>query len=57
MKETLKAKIKDGKAVCPKCGALLCKLYYGAYADGVELWCSSKRCKCPILLNLSGNAS
>ena len=51
MQRTVHAKVKDGRAVCPKCGALLCKLYYGAEAHGIELWCG--RCKEPRVLELN----
>ena len=51
MQRTVHAKVKDGRAVCPKCGALLCKLYYGAEAHGIELWCG--RCKEPRMLEVN----
>lgn len=51
-KQTRRALIHEGKALCPKCGALLCKVYYGAEAHGVELWCSNKSCKMPVILEL-----
>lgn len=48
--KTVYARVKDGRAVCPKCGALLGKLYLGAEAYGVELWCA--RCKGPRMLEV-----
>lgn len=51
-KSMRKALVYEGKACCPKCGALLCKVYYGAEAKGIELWCSGKNCKMPVLLEL-----
>lgn len=49
--KTVYLKVKDGRAICPKCGALIGKLYYGAQACGVELWCG--RCKEPRVLELN----
>lgn len=43
--------VRDGRAVCPKCKALLCKLYYGAEAYGVELWCG--HCKAAVMLEVN----
>jgi uncharacterized protein (UPF0212 family) len=48
MQKTEYAKVKNGRVVCPRCGALLAKIYYGAEAHGVELWC--QRCKGPRML-------
>ena len=48
---TVYAKVRDGRAICPKCGALLGKLYYGAECYGVELWCG--RCKSPRMLEVN----
>jgi len=48
MQKAVFAKVKDGRVMCPKCGALLAKIYYGAEAHGVELWCA--RCKGPRML-------
>lgn len=45
------AKVRDGRVMCPKCGALLAKIYYGAEASGVELWCG--RCKGPRMLEVN----
>ena len=35
----LKAVIRDGWAVCPKCWKRLCRVPPGAKARGVILWC------------------
>ena len=51
MKQIIKANIKDGNATCPKCKSLLCKVYYGGYAHGVELWC--RRCKIEVLIEVN----
>ena len=50
LRKAVYCKVRDGRAVCPRCGALLAKLYYGAEAHGVELWCG--RCKEPRILEL-----
>ena len=54
MDKPLKAKVIDGRIVCPKCGAMLGKAYYGASAFGVELWCKSK-CRKPVLLEIKAD--
>lgn len=46
------ARVVDGWAVCPVCGAKLCRVYYGASAHGIELYCRSSGCRGPRLLEL-----
>ena len=51
-RKLLRASVKDGWAMCPVCGAKLCRVYYGAKAQGIELYCKG-RCAKPVLLDLS----
>ena len=44
----LKAKIIDGQIRCPRCGKMLCRIYYGGYGMGIELKCD--RCKLPVVI-------
>ena len=37
--QSLKAVIRDGWALCPKCWGKLCRVPPGAKARGVLLWC------------------
>lgn len=46
----MKAKISEGRIVCPVCKSLLGKAYYGGMAYGIELWC--KNCKKPVTVEL-----
>ena len=51
-KVPLTALVEHGRVICPKCGRLLAKAYYGAEAKGLELWCSGKGCCIPVLVEL-----
>ena len=46
------ALVKDGRLRCPNCGARLGDAYYGAYAHGIEVWCGSKYCHMPVMLEI-----
>ena len=46
----LKAKVSEGRIICPVCKSLLGKAYYGGLAYGIELWC--KNCKKPVTVEL-----
>ena len=47
-----RARIDHGQLLCPRCGRLLAKAYYGAEARGIELWCGGKGCQFPVLVEL-----
>lgn len=47
-----KALVEHGRVICPRCGRLLAKAYYGAEAKGLELWCNGKGCNIPVLVEL-----
>lgn len=46
------ALVKDGRLRCPNCGARLGDAYYGAYVHGIEVWCGSKYCHMPVMLEI-----
>lgn len=46
-----RAKIRDGQVRCPRCDSLLCKIYYGGYAMGVET-----KCRCGLLVTIEAAA-
>ena len=47
-----KALVDHGMVLCPRCGRLLAKAYYGAEVKGLELWCRGKGCNIPVLVEL-----
>ena len=47
-----KALVDYGMVLCPRCGRLLAKAYYGAEVKGLELWCRGKGCNIPVLVEL-----
>lgn len=46
------ALVKNGRLRCPNCGARLGDAYYGAYVHGTEVWCGSKYCHMPVMLEI-----
>lgn len=50
--EIKRALVINGRACCPRCGAVLCRINYGARCEGIELWCGRSGCKFPVLLSL-----
>lgn len=48
----LHCRVENGWAVCPICGAKLCRIYYGASVRGVELYCRSQKCHAPRMLEV-----
>ena len=51
-KAPARAEVERGQVRCPRCGRLLAKTCPGARAYGLELWCSGKGCKMPVLVEL-----
>ena len=51
-KAPVRAAVERGQVRCPRCGRLLAKTCPGARASGLELWCSGKGCKMPVLVEL-----
>lgn len=51
-KAPARAAVERGQVRCPRCGRLLAKAVPGARASGLELWCSGKGCKMPVLVEL-----
>ena len=39
----LKAVVRDGWALCPRCWGKLCRVQPGASARGIRLWCKRDR--------------
>lgn len=46
-----RAYITSGELRCPKCGKVLAKAYYGAYAGGIEIKCG--KCHTFVLVDVN----
>lgn len=51
VKRPYRAYIVSGQLQCPRCGKVLAKAYYGAFAGGIELKCG--KCHIPVMLEVS----
>lgn len=46
-----RAYIVSGEIRCPRCGKILARAYYGAYAGGIEIKCG--KCHTPAMVEVT----